>query len=325
MSVPAPDQRGGHADPGEVRRWDRRERTPASGRRARPGRGVPPGRVRSPPSVPSARPCARAPVEVGEALREHLVPGTRARLLGELVAGGGEARRRSELVEAERIDQHEPSDRSPPRAKRTAIAAPRPRPTTTGGAGRSARPAHPASRATSRRQPPRGVDAPWPGRSGAITRWVRTRSGITPSQSAANSPAACSNTSGGPAPPSRTAVATPASVVRRSVTGDPGQQPFPRGRPRVLRMPHVGRVPRCRVRGAPIGAAGADGWFHPLIRRGRVRRRTPWPPCGTGTSSLARMLLTCRSTVRSLSTSSPAMARLDLRPRPGAAPAARAG
>ena len=60
-------------------------------------------------------------------------------------------------------------------------------------------------------------DAPRPGRSGAMTRWLATSSGITRIHTAANSP--CSKTIGGPSPPSSTAVDTPASCNRRSVTG----------------------------------------------------------------------------------------------------------
>ena len=62
-------------------------------------------------------------------------------------------------------------------------------------------------------------EAPWPGRSGAMTRCVATRRGIRSSHCAPYAPGPCSSTIGGPAPPSRTAVATPFSDSRRSTTG----------------------------------------------------------------------------------------------------------
>ena len=52
-----------------------------------------------------------------------------------------------------------------------------------------------------------------------MTRWVATSPGITPIQWAAYPDGPCSRTTGGPEPPSRTAVETPASCNRRSVTG----------------------------------------------------------------------------------------------------------
>ena len=52
-------------------------------------------------------------------------------------------------------------------------------------------------------------EAPRPGRSGAMTRWVVTSAGITRIHTAAKSP--CSKTIGGPSPPSRMAVDTPAN------------------------------------------------------------------------------------------------------------------
>src|SRR5215213_8374858 len=47
--------------------------------------------------------------------------------------------------------------------------------------------------------------APWPGRSGATTRCVLTRSGITRPHRAANSPGPCTRSTGAPSPPSSTA------------------------------------------------------------------------------------------------------------------------
>jgi len=64
-------------------------------------------------------------------------------------------------------------------------------------------------------------EAPWPGRSGATTRWVRVSGEITRSQCAANSPGPCSRTTGGPSPPTSTEVGIPASRSRCSVAGSP--------------------------------------------------------------------------------------------------------
>ena len=106
-------------------------------------------------------------------------------------------------------------------ANRAARAPPAPLPTSTGGIAHvwsMSSPSH--ARAASASRGPSGTsDAPRPGRSGAMTRWVVTRSGITRIHTAANSPA--SKTIGGPSPPSSTAVDTPASCSRRSVTGSP--------------------------------------------------------------------------------------------------------
>ena len=63
-------------------------------------------------------------------------------------------------------------------AKRAAIAPPSPCPTSTGGDGQVcsiSSPSHPSTRSVSS-WPSATSEAPWPGRSGATTRWVATRS-----------------------------------------------------------------------------------------------------------------------------------------------------
>ena len=62
-------------------------------------------------------------------------------------------------------------------------------------------------------------EAPWPGRSGTITRCEATRSGMISNQWVAFPIGPCSSRSGGPSPPSSTAVEMPARSSRRSLTG----------------------------------------------------------------------------------------------------------
>ena len=58
-----------------------------------------------------------------------------------------------------------------------------------------------------------------------------------------------------------------------------------------------GRAAGAHRRNYPIGARPAMGT---AVRRGRARRRTPWPRRGWTRRACVKMLLTCRSTVRSL-------------------------
>jgi hypothetical protein len=106
-------------------------------------------------------------------------------------------------------------------ANRAARAPPTPLPTSTGGTAQvcSISWSSHITTALASGGPSNSSEAPRPGRSGPMTRWVVTRSGITRIHTAANSP--CSKTIGGPSPPSSTAVETPTSCSRRSVTGSP--------------------------------------------------------------------------------------------------------
>jgi hypothetical protein len=135
-------------------------------------------------------------------------------------------------------------------AKRAAIAPPSPCPTSAGDDGQvrsSSAPSHPTMWSASS-GPSAGCEAPWPGRSGATTRWVVTRSGMTRIQRAANSPELCSSTTGGPSPPSSTAVDWPASCSRRSVTGIAASNRWRASSP-------AARRPRsCRLRGLLVVA-----------------------------------------------------------------------
>ena len=99
-------------------------------------------------------------------------------------------------------------------AKRAAIAPPWMWPTNAGAVGqvRSISASSQASTPSMSSGGSTPSEAPWPGRSGATTRWVATRSGSTRSHFAACSPGPWSSSSGGPAPPSSTAVPMPASV-----------------------------------------------------------------------------------------------------------------
>ena len=120
-------------------------------------------------------------------------------------------------------------------ANRAARAPPGPFPTSTGGIAQVC-PMSSSSHvrtASASGGPSDTSDAPRPGRSGAMTRWVVTSSGITRIHTAANSP--CRKTIGGPSPPSSTAVDTPASCTRRSVTGRPARSRSRASSPAVRR------------------------------------------------------------------------------------------
>ena len=277
---------------------------------AHPARAGAPGRARS--AARGDRACARS-----------APPRTLQR--------GAEVRRRVERGEAERIDQHERPyavaiaggearrDRAAERVARRGPAATR----------RFARSARRARRTARRCRAALGrSDAPWPGRSGAITRWARTRSGNTRIQWVALAPGPCSRMTGGPSPPSSTAVETPASINRRSLDGQ--ARSVARGRCRrvdlessahchaVAARPHRQNHPTCAARAAWVVSTER-------LRRAGARTRRPSPRAREDAPSLAKMLLTCRSTVRSLRTSACGDRLVRLRrPRRAAAPAARA-
>ena len=62
--------------------------------------------------------------------------------------------------------------------------------------------------------------------------------------------------------------------------------------------------------GPPNLRRARDGWIRSALRRGGARMRTPWRRNATRRESFVKMLLTWRSTVRSLRTSSSAIALL---------------
>ena len=124
---------------------------------------------------------------------------------------------------------------------------------------------HSMTRPESIRPSPVTSEAPWPGRSGTITRWVATSPGMIPIQWVAFAMGPCSSTTGGPSPPSSTAVEMPASSSRRSVTGmrlpkAADEPPRPKAAPRSSRAfvlvrssaaaPRPWRPPRPRCRSA---------------------------------------------------------------------------
>ena len=65
------------------------------------------------------------------------------------------------------------------------------------------------------------ADRPIPGRSGAITRYRSAVIRMSGAMISAKPPCPCTSTSGGPSPPSRSEVDTPATSSRRCVTGNP--------------------------------------------------------------------------------------------------------
>ena len=215
--VAAPDQRGGHGDPRELVRRDRRHPELAhQGCRARPSRSAcAPGRGCRPRTAPSARPSAAQPVEVERALPPQAV----VRLLGRIARGtlerGAERRASgSNGARPERVDEHQAADPvavgggeagGDGAAERVADQQRRRRRRCARSARRARRARGPASSS-----PSSTVDAPWPGRSGAMTRWVSRGPAITRIQCAALPAGPCSRTTGGPSPPSSTAVETPA-------------------------------------------------------------------------------------------------------------------
>ena len=147
------------------------------------------------------------------------------RLGEEVVQGEPEVRRRLEPSQPERVHQHQPADpvaidrrRSGPRWRRPARSRP-----AAGGDGQVCSISSPSQASTRAASigPSSTSDEPWPGRSGAITRWVAASCGITHFQWTALPPGPCSRTTGGPSPPPRTAVERPARRSRRSVTGTP--------------------------------------------------------------------------------------------------------
>ena len=228
------------------------------------------------------------PVQIDEALPEETVAGVLGRLLHEAVQGEPEAWRRLERSRPNASTSTSPDSRSRwAIAKRAAMAPPSPCPTSAGGDGQVcsiSSPSHPSTWSGSS-GPSATSEAPWPGRSGATTRWVVTRSGITRIHRPANSPELCSRTTGGPSPPSSTAVETPANCSRRSVTGIAVEQPLPSvvagGTPVVLL--HLGlSAHRCWLVGVGIWswlAPRLSRWCAPLGRhwswRGSQASREP--------------------------------------------------
>ena len=151
------------------------------------------------------------------------------------------------------------------------------------------------------RAPSATSDAPWPGRSGAITRGSPRGPG-SPASSGPRPAGPCSRTTGGPSPPSRTAVETPASCSRRSVTGIPASSRSRRrhcvrprcaccvamlvrsvlGRRLGLTDATDGRRPRGIARIHQLARRRAWSFLTTLgLRRGRARRRTRSPRCAT--------------------------------------------
>ena len=218
-----PDQDRGHSDPREGVPRDgphsvlrHRLRRAALAASVRPFEGVGANWLKVLAHLPTQS------VEIDEALREEAVPRTfrRPRNVGE--QRKREPGRRPIPAQTEAVDKNQPAElvgRS--LAKRAAIAPPSKCPTSTGGDTQVcsiSSPSHMRTRSWSS-GPSGKPEAPWPGRSGATTRCVVTRSGITRPHRAANSPGPCSRSTGGPSPPSSTAEETPASCSRRSVTG----------------------------------------------------------------------------------------------------------
>ena len=278
---PPPDQGGRHGDLPQVgcrNRWHEHRHEPRHGglhlRCAEPFERIVGDRF---PVL--AHPSAQ-PVEIGEALGEHQVPGAWIGLCEEPVDGRGEAGRRSELGEAESGGQHQPGERVA-RRRPPGPRWPRRGPARRASVGprRCARPARPASRPCARRR---------------VGRWRPTRRGRA---GPGRSPGGCgpgpgSPSSRAPRPPRRAATRSavrprppaPPSTRRPDRTSfadrDPGQQAFPGGRPHVLsHTQNVARVPSCpRRQEHPSRAAGR--WVITPIRRGSARRRGPRPPCG---------------------------------------------
>ena len=110
-----------------------------------------------------------------------------------------------------------------PAANRAAMEPPSEAPTSTGGAAqvRSMSSPSQASVVAAPGGPASAREAPRPGRSGATTWCAPTSPAMTGTHMPAQPPCPCSSTTGGPFPPSSTAVDTPASSSRRSVTGAP--------------------------------------------------------------------------------------------------------
>ena len=203
------------------------------------------------------------------------------RLRDEFGQGEPELRRRLERRQAERVDEHQPAepvavvageagrDGAAERIARPARAA-------TCRCARSARRAMRARdrRRAGRRSPPRRRGPAGRGRSRDGS---STRSGITRIQLAAYSPGPCSRTTGGPSPPSSTAVEMPASCSRRSVTGIPASS-----RSRAS-SPAGGRL-RC-LRCVLVVCAGSRPWPASSLRlrcRSAIDATTAGPGCASG-------------------------------------------
>ena len=175
-------------------------------------------------------------------------------------------------------------------AKRAAIAPPSACPASAGGAGHVASTSSASQRRTNgaSSSAPAGRGAPWPGRSGAITRWRRVSAGRTRHQWTAPPPGPCSSTSGVPLPPSSTGVSIPASVIWRRRTGTPASRRRSASASRIgSSWMVIGASSGIGSGQRPPAARRTHRRDHPFARRTRVgspvrparaRTRAPSPP-----------------------------------------------
>ena len=172
-----------------------------------------------------------------------------------------------------------------------------------------------------------GADAPWPGRSGAITRCVAREAGDHPQPvRRVAAPGRAGARPAGRRRPRARRSGCPPSSSRRSVDGDAGEQPLAGVRRMlVVAMPRrygTAATPRASPASTNFAAPpvvisdhAQTRWCANAKALAAVREETP---------SLAKMFCRWRATVCSLITSAAAIARLLSPPRPGAAPRARA-
>ena len=159
-------------------------------------------------------------------------------------------------------------------------------------------------------------EAPCPGRSGTTTRCVVTRPGITRNQCAAFPAGPWRSTIGGPSPPANRTVETPAQLEPPRGHGDIGQQRLPGI---VMRCHLFASLVSDRMDDNLLSASGRASVQSPNLRGRRLGGSTQAQTslCSYAkavaaarelTRSFVKMLLTWRSIVLSLRTSSAAIA-----------------